>query len=364
MTVLAIICFLSIWSQSAQPSEPVAVGEFPSKPVWIFEAGGPVVASPVVKEGTVFIKTRHLLYALKATTGEELWRADSESGAGIGIAPVVAGEAVIVPEEYSGLAAFSTANGELLWRVPPLDDSRTNSVTGSIQSMASNTDRLYVARFDWSLVAYDLKNGEIVWQLHTPSRSFPSLAADENRIFRAAGSELNQYDAKTGEILSHTDSEVFLPQIVLEDKTLYISDTQNNIVHAVDTSSAGSNVLWSAELPRDLDTFELNCLAIQGNVIYVAADRLFALSKEDGHSLWTTAETGRLECPVFIGDQIYVRNTGNDLYAFDQGTGFETGRLSVRENTVMKHKPMRSPAVAGDLLIVPFGDNRIFAYQP
>jgi hypothetical protein len=30
----------------------------------------------------------------------------------------------------------------------------------------------------------------------------------------------------------------------------------------------------------------------------------------------------------------------------------------------MKHEPERAPAVVDDLLIVPFGDNRVFAYKP
>jgi hypothetical protein len=60
---------------------------------------------------------------------------------------------------------------------------------------------------------------------------------------------------------------------------------------------------------------------------------------------------------------VIVRNRANGLFVFDTNTGEQIGKLKVKYNTSMKHDPERSPAVYKGLLIVPFGDNRIFAYK-
>jgi outer membrane protein assembly factor BamB len=350
---------------SSVQSNPVATGEFPTEPVWVFDAAAAVVASPVVRDDMVLIKTRESLYALDGTTGEELWEADSKGEEGLAISPLVSGEYVVVPEEYSGLAAFSSHTGELLWRVLPPWGEKTRAMPSTIESTALSGGLAYVARFDWPLIAYDLTNGQSIWQAPALSgRDFPFIQADTEQIYLAAGDELRTYSSKTGELLSAAEFGGYLGPILLEDRMLYVADEQENTISALDMGRDNGNTLWAAQLPGDLDTFELRCLAVQDDVLYVAADRLFALSRGDGRLLWSTEETGRLECPVFLNDRVYVRNTGRTLYVFNPETGGETGRLSIKENTVMKHGPFRSPAVVRDLLLVPFGDGRIFAYRP
>ena len=65
-----------------------------------------------------------------------------------------------------------------------------------------------------------------------------------------------------------------------------------------------------------------------------------------------------------LRDKLYVRSIGSKLYVLGVDTGYETGKLLVRVNTAIPTKPIRSPVASNGLLIVPFGDNRVFAYRP
>jgi outer membrane protein assembly factor BamB len=339
----------------------------------VFEAAETIIASPVVREGTAYVRSASHLYAVDTATGQTIWEASSPGGDGLAVAPLVLEEMVVVPEAGSGLATFSRETGELLWRADPPWGEKSQAIPSSIESLAAASGRLYVARLLWQLAVHDLASGQALRGINAPlDNQRPVVLADQERLYLATEHKLSVYDRRGRSALSTTEFEGGLGPILLSKGTLFVADEGENAISAFDTSEGGLNALWTARLPDEFARPDVRCLALRGEVLYVAADRLLALSARDGNPLWTSAETGPLECPLPLRNRVYVRDTGGTLYALDRETGAEAGRLALLSNRdnlgiaqgFRDSGHFRGPAAAGRLLLVPFGDNRLFAYRP
>jgi outer membrane protein assembly factor BamB len=340
------------------PSEPVAYGGFPTSPKWVFYADRNIISSPAAKDQIAFVKTSTTLYALDVLENKVKWQVDSSTKRDLTYSPVLVGSLVIVVEDGSTLAAYSTESGNLIWKTPALQIIETG--TDPIRSIAFNSQYLYVARYTWNLMAYDLKTGKVIWEYDLPGRSTSYVVTNERYVFFAAGDTVSVLDANNGrEIWVYDESGYFGP-ILLSGNTLYITDEMHAALISLDIDSKQIN--WIKDLP--ISTYEFSCMLEVGDNLLIAAQKLVMVSKQDGSILWATDNLGSLECPVLLKNKIYIRNNQTDLYAFDKESGQEKGELQVRTNTVMEQDFFRSPINANGLLIVPFGDKRLFVYQP
>jgi hypothetical protein len=371
--VLGLAAYGIARGMRSPPTAPVASGGFPARPAWVFEAAETIIASPVVREGTAYVRSASHLYAVDTATGQTIWEASSPGGDGLAVAPLVLPKVVVVPEAGSGLATFSRETGELLWRADPPWGRKIKDMPSTIESLAAVGERLYVARMLWDLAVHDLVSGETLRGAISPNEDQPPiLLADQERLYLATEHKLTVYDRRERSALSTTGFEGGLGPILLSKGKLFVADEGENAISAFDTSEGGLNALWTARLPDEFAQPDVRCLALREDVLYVAADGLLALSAQDGSPLWTSAETGPLECPVPLRNRVYVRDTGGTLYALDRETGAEAGRLALLSNRdnlgiaqgFRDSGHFRGPAAAGRLLLVPFGDNRLFAYRP
>ncbi len=62
-------CSSTLGVKIETPVYPLVYGQFPTKPVWVFEAQERVVNTPVVQDGRVFVRTERAIYALDAQDG-------------------------------------------------------------------------------------------------------------------------------------------------------------------------------------------------------------------------------------------------------------------------------------------------------
>jgi outer membrane protein assembly factor BamB len=109
---------------------------------------------------------------------------------------------------------------------------------------------------------------------------------------------------------------------------------------------------------------QLYSLVTYDDGLYVSGKRLFKMARGSGDIQWISEAYGRLRRPVVLGNRVFVRDNFRTLYALDRDTGRETGRLTVQANKAASTQPGHGPVVVQDLLIVPFGDERVFAYRP
>jgi len=321
------------------------------------EASERITTTPIVIGSRVFVRTEKFVYLLDSANGSILYRRLSLSGDPLMLTPKIWGDVLVVPEKYSNIAVISIDTGNLHWRTISSDLQNPNH--SFIDSFIIQDESVLVARRNWKLTSYDLATGSVKWSQWVPSRAILELAASSQRVYLSVDTIIRAYDIDQGNVLWEKDLGLSVGPILSNDKTLYVAGYGGPIL-ALDEDTLEERWILS-----DLEvTSEIRYLTLEKDVIYVSADRLYAVSKDTGRLLWTSEKTGPLEVPVIIGDRIYVRNSETTLYSFDAETGRETGRLLVQANTSMKHEPPRGPSVAGNTLLIPFGDNRLFCYRP
>lgn len=362
--IIAFIGILSVRQKISElnPISPVSYGDFPITFLDILIVDNEVVSTPAVNGQVVFVRTSDMLYAFDVLENKLLWKVLSPYDKALSLPPVTVDALVVVVESGSSLAAFSTETGKLIWRTPEIEIAKIDPVTASIQAVAVNSKYIFVARFDWTLTAYDLKSGEFVWDYKVPGRTNPYVQANENNVVLAVGDTVKMLDAKTGVMLWDVVIRGYSGPIVLSNDTLYITDEKNILLMSLNVNTREYN--WIKDYRSVIGEYEYSCVLDAENYLLVSTEKLMSVSKSDGAILWTTERLGTLECPLILGNKIFVRNTINYLYELDVASGQELGRLRVQANTPMQHEPFRSPVSMGNLLLVPFGDNRIFIYLP
>ncbi len=351
-----------------KPPEPIAQGDLSISPYWVFNANEDIISTPATNNKFLFVKTSSSLYAVDILQKKVQWKVDSFTDRELGFAPVVTSSSVIVVENGSSVAAYSIDSGRLLWKTPAMEGA--GDKTESVQSIAFNSQYLYVGRFDWGLTAYNLKTGETIWEHDLPGRTDPYLEANEDYVFVGAGDTLTVYQANYGSKvwpsygfeLWKKDDLGYAGPILLSGNTLYVTDEKYASLISLDINTHKIN--WEKNYQGIIETFYYSCVTETEKYLLIAAKKLMMVSKLDGEILWSTDDLGTLECPILLKDKIYIRNSRKTLYSIDKETGRKTGQMLVQLNTRMKIDFFRSPAVVNGFLAVPFGDNRVFIYQP
>jgi outer membrane protein assembly factor BamB len=343
-----------------KPPEPIAQGDLSISPYWVFNADEDIISTPATNNKFLFVKTSASLYAVDILQKKVQWKVDSFTDRELGFTPVVINSSIIVAENGSSIAAYSIDSGRLLWKTPMIKEA--GYMTASVQSIAFNNQYLYVGRFDWGLTAYNLKTGEIIWEQNFPSRTTPYIAANEDYVFVGAEETLVVYDANNGREL-WTNSDIgYAGRILLSGNILYVTDDRNASLISLDVNT--HKIDWKKSYQGVIENYYYSCITETEKYLLIAAKRLMMVSKLDGKILWSTDDLGTLECPILLKDKIYVRNSRTTLYSIDKETGRETGQMLVQLNTRMKIDFFRSPVIVNGFLAVPFGDNRVFMYQP
>jgi outer membrane protein assembly factor BamB len=121
-------------------------------------------------------------------------------------------------------------------------------------------------------------------------------------------------------------------------------------------------IKWQIE-PSEIPDKRLTRLTLSGDRLYATGERLYAISAQGGSIIWSSEKTGLLEHPRSFNSYLVVRTRYQDLFVIDSRSGQIIGHMLVRANGSSLYGPGRSPIIAGNLIIVPFGDNRVFAYR-
>ncbi len=345
--------------KTTTPINPIPTGSFPKEPVWIIKADENISATPVVYDSFIFFRTAHKLYKAKSEDGSIIWHTDISPTLTLSWTPIITDGLIIVPEEKSTIAAYSTETGNFTWRTNPIYDFMGYE-SGRIGSYQIWENILFVGHVNSGLYAYDIKNGQQIWKTDVPNRSSLFLSVDDKAVYLGVEQSVLAYDRKTGNLLWEKDFSNLVGPILAKNNLLYISLLfSDDCLFAINLDT--STTLWKLS-SSEIKSNEIRYLSIEGEVLYIAADHLSAISIKDGKIYWISEYTGRLENPIIYVGNIYIRNISKSLYVIDKLTGKTEGQLLVRLNTPMNRDPTRSPVIVNILLIVPFGDNRLLAY--
>jgi outer membrane protein assembly factor BamB len=351
-----------VYIKTNYPNHPIAYGNFPTLPEWIFYGDAQVISTPVINKSSVFVRTERSVYAINSSNGDALWHSESPGIESLSPAPQIALNVLIVPERRSGFAGFDLSTGYLQWRIPAIEINLNIPQTASIEDFTTDDRTFFVARFDWSLSAYRVEDGKLLWEVKVPPRANLYLAKGIDVIYLGADQFVRAYDQEDGRLVWEKNFSSVVGPLLFSEETLYMSiGYKDSSLIAYNVNS--HDVLWQINL-KQIGGTAVRAITIENDSIYLAAQQLIAISSVDGSIKWVSESFGFLETPVMSENNIYIRTIGPALYMLDKISGKENGRLVVQANTQMEHQPYRGPAVVGDLIIVPFGDHQVLAYRP
>jgi outer membrane protein assembly factor BamB len=369
LLILTVIGGSYVWfyfNHFIYPIQPKAVGAFPEKPLWIYRAEGRIISTPVVQDSLVFLRTPYNLIAIDSSTGERKWIAKSNAPIGIHaanltLAPQLGGGLLISPQAGSSLIALSLETGETKWDIPPEEENLKDSSLATIQSFQVEGNKVFVARWSWSISAYSLQDGSLLWESdEVPDRATLFLVANSDCVFLGAIHNLQCFDPGSGKLLWTKSFDGVIDALQIDERLLFMAlQSGRESLLAIDLNTLETK--WSLS-PDEISGDKIRSMLSTEETLFAGGNHLYAISKFDGSIEWESAEIGPLETPLILGTNIFVRNTGRDLINLDKNSGKEVGRLEIRADSSM-NDPDRSLAAIDGLLFVPFGDNRLFVYQ-
>jgi outer membrane protein assembly factor BamB len=299
---------------------------------WAFKTGGPIVASPAVANGVVYIGSADgFLYAIDQFTGKEKWK--FKSTAPIASTAAVAGNSVYFLSWRGSLAALDAETGKLKWVLPteferrfeaknlhgfkPAEQTIPDGFDVFTSSPAVDGGKVYFGSGDGNIYAADAETGMLQWKFPTKDVVHASPAVVNNTVYVGSwDSNLYAIDATTG-----------------QQKWTFKSgedDTTHNQVG-----------------------FQSSPAVVNGTVYVGCRDaHVYALDAATGRKKWDypTSKSWVVGTPVVANNTVYVGTSDSARFMALDAT---TGRL--RANFDAKAYVFSSAALAGDLLY--FGDH-------
>lgn len=250
---------------------------------WQISVSSEVLATPAVARARDLVLVRTVdgkLIALEADTGNEAWFVQQSvprlSVRGTG-APSVAGDAVICGFDNGKVAAYSLADGSLLWETlinPPSGRTEVERLADLNSAVTITGSNVYVTGYQGTVAAIDIESGQVNWARDISSYAPPSA-------------DLTQ---------------------------LYVADA-NGEVHSLARTSG-------QELWRD------STLLNRGLTGPAAVGNTVVVGDFQGYLHWFDAATGQMRArtragsnrivaaPVVVNDTVLVINDGGKLFAF------------------------------------------------
>ena len=305
---------------------------------WTFKTGGPIVASPAIADGVVYVPSMDTyLYAIDQETGKEKWKYKSRMP--IASSPAVANGLLYFVSSTGALGAIDTATGKIKWVLP------------------TEYERRFEAK---NLHGYPSAAQTIpdAWDIYTSS---PAVA--NGKVFFGSGDGgIYAVDAQTGVLqwkFSTNDVVHASPAIV--GNTVYIG-SWDSYLYAIDADTGA--VKWSFKTGEDPTIhnqvgFQSSPTVVDGTIYVGCRDaHVYAIDAATGHKKWDypTSKGWVVATPAVREGLVYVGTSdGARFMTLDA----KTGRL--RSNFDAKSNVFSSAALAGDLAYFGSFAGRLYA---
>jgi eukaryotic-like serine/threonine-protein kinase len=297
---------------------------------WKFKTNGPVVSSPAISDGTVYVGSYdRYVYAINQSDGKQRWAFKTQ--ARVTSSPAVYAGRVFISSFDGNLYALDAKTGAQLWKFgfagekrftaphlhgsTPVAESMPDPFDFFLSSPSVVQETVYVGSGDGYVYALDAESGALLWKF------------------------------KTGNVVHAS------PTVV--NDTVYIG-SWDSYFYALDAKTGTER--WRFKTGEDHDIY--NQVGIQssavvsgGLVFFGCRDaNLYALDAATGKKVWSYANDGSwvISTPIVKDDTLYFATSDSGLFhALDIRSGKPKYTLS------FNHWPMfSSPAIAGQLLYI------------
>jgi len=354
------VAALPDWKDTAEPGVP----EGPA-PRWTRSLGAPVWASPVARDGLVYLgDTGGTVHALRARDGTTAWT--HRHGTPIYGDAAVDAAGVSFVDERSTLTHLDRRTGHARWQVA-LDPA----VAGETTKDFTHTHRtprpaiagrvLYVGGSDRSVRAIDLASGRVLWRCALGGAVMSGIAVTSAHLVAGTfdSNAVVAIDRRTGRIAwTHpTAQPVSSMPVVANDVVL--AGCRDFGIHGLALDTGASRWVHSY-----IFSWVESSATVIGGIAYFGSSDLRsvrAISIASGRTLFTTDVRGLTwGTPALAGDRIYAGTAGQKdvlvahrpgVCALDRGSGALLWRRELTMGDASMAGFASSLAVAEGLLI-------------
>src|SRR5258706_623284 len=224
ITMLALLAMIAAptWAQTTFHGNNARTGVFvspgpagPGSVKWTFKAGGPIVTSPSIAGGLIYISSLDgHLYAVDQETGKEKWNFKSRMP--IVSSPAIASGKVFFVSSAGALVALDAATGEVKWVFASeyerkFEAKNLHGLLSAAQTVPDAWDvftsspavangKVYFGSGDGNVYAVDAESGVLHWKYATRDIVHASPAIDGRTVYVGGwDSYLYALDAETGQ---------------------------------------------------------------------------------------------------------------------------------------------------------------------
>ena len=311
---------------------------------WTFKTNGPVVSSPAIVGGVVFIGSLDgSLYAIDQETGKQKWKTDPTDS--IASSPAVADGIVYYLSYDRALYAVAADTGTAKWLfatsgerrfeakglhgLAPTDQNIADPMDLFLSSPAVANGRVYFGSSDGHVYAVDAKSGVLSWSFLTKDIVHASPAVVNNTVYIGSwDSYLYALDAETGQEkwrfkagedpIIH-NQQGFQSSPAVSDGTVYVG-CRDGHVYAVDAMTGAKKWDYSTS-----QSWVNGTPAVRDGVVYVGTSdthRFHALDAKTGRLLRVFDSKALIfGSAALAGNLVYFGSFNGRLYAVDTKSG-------------------------------------------
>ena len=343
---------------------------------WKFETSEPLVSTPAVKGGRVYLTTQDKrVVALDEATGSLIW--EYQAAAPIDSSPAVAGDLVIFGGRNKRVIALDADTGEERWEFV----TEANPTRGSpiVQDGV-----VYIGSGDSNIYALDALTGEKLWDHATNNwiTNTPALSG-HLLVVSSLDGRVTIYDTDTGkrrftfrgisrDVLGSpiiVGDSVYVPyqngflysvnlkeKEVLFQSRLYRIKIQLYLWDMMGSPGFPKGVQWSVRLGGSV---QATPAADEDNIYVSTRDgRVIAMDRLTGRKLWTfKSGSHNLSTPTIVEHLLLVGDEQGQVHAVDLGSGEEQWVLQIAEGAIS------TPVVAGGTLYLASKDGTLYAVE-
>jgi outer membrane protein assembly factor BamB len=311
---------------------------------WTFQTGGPIVGSPVVAGGVVYVASLDTyLYAIDRDTGKEKWKFKSRMP--IASTPAIGDQTIYFVSSTGALAAIDLASGQPKWvfateyerkfearnlhGYPPAAQSIPDAWDVFISSPALANGKVYFGSGDGNVYAVDAKTGLLQWKFATKDVVHASPAVAGGIVYVGSwDSALYALDAETGQLKwtfeAGQDPTIhnqvgFQSSPAIVDGTVYVG-CRDAHVYAIDAATGRKR--WDYPTSK---SWVIGTPAVRDGTVYVGTSdtaRIMALDAKTGRLKFNfSAKAYVFSSAALAGDLLYVGNHAGRLFAVNAKTG-------------------------------------------
>jgi len=311
---------------------------------WTFTAAGPIVASPAIADGVVYIASLSgHLYAIDQETGKEKWNFKSQRP--IASSPAVVPGTLYFVSSVGALVAIDRETGKPKW-VFAAEHEKKFEAKGLhgysspaqtipdawdlfISSPAVAGGKVFFGAGDGGLYAVDAESGTLQWRFGTGDvvHGSPAVVAGtvyvgswDSRLYAIdAESGLLRWSFQSGEDPAIHNQVGFQSSPAVVDGTVYIG-CRDAHVYALDAATGARK--WDYPTSK---SWVIGTPAVAGGVVYVGTSdsaRFMALDAKSGRLRFNfDAKAYVFSSAAVAGGLVYVGSHNGKLYAIDAKTG-------------------------------------------